>query len=79
MPAELLDAIAHAGMILSWQENLTSDDMPPVWMWSLVEELNEYFDDLAVRRRSQGGADDDDDEPAGGMVRNQYAKGRGRA
>lgn len=51
--------------------------MPPAWMWHLDEELEEHFEKVAERRKS-GKDRDDDDHDGPMMVRNEYARGRGR-
>lgn len=49
-------------------------------MWALDEELETHFDRIKARRRSgsTGDDDDDDDDERGLVVRNEYARGRGR-
>jgi hypothetical protein len=66
--------VSHALSILSWQENLTEEHMPPEWMWSLDEELEEWFDEVraSINSRSSAG-DDDEDVP---MTPNVFARGR---
>lgn len=49
--------------------------MPPEWMWHLNEELERHFDKVKERHRSGRDTDDGDE---GFMIRNEYAKGRGR-
>jgi hypothetical protein len=70
-------AIQHASLVVTWQENMLEDDMPPRWMWTLDEELNEHFQKLRSKRKH---GDDEDDEPesVGPMLVNEYAKTRGR-
>lgn len=63
--------------ILFWQDNLGRDEVPPVWMWSLDEELNEHFERVQEERDEKYGTGRDED--AGGeMTKNEYARGRGR-
>ena len=50
--------------------------MPPSWMWHLDEELERHFDRVKERRKS---GRTDDDRETGPMIRNEYARGRGRA
>lgn len=66
-------AVNHALMVLSWYEHLPSEEMPPKWMWSLGEELQEHFERVKENRNS--GTRDEDDGP---MMKNEYARGRGR-
>jgi hypothetical protein len=72
-----LSAIHHAVLIVGWQENLLEKEMPPKWMWTLDEELNQHFEELH-RRRGSDPDDDDEPEPVGPMLVNEYAKSRGR-
>ena len=65
--------MAHSLTILSWQENLSADELPPEWMWALDEELEEWFEDVMQARKDRFGDDDRDDTP---MVRNDLAKVR---
>lgn len=78
MPADLLDAIGHGRMILGWHEHLQEEDIPPRWMWALDEELERHFDRVKARREAGHRWGDDDDEEHGLVIRNEYAKGRGR-
>lgn len=56
----------HALKILSWQENMVSDEMPPSWMWHLDHELVLWFEKLEKKReadrRKQSGDQDEDAE-----------------
>ena len=56
-PAEFVDALDHALTILAWQENLTSDEMPPMWMWHLDWELNDWFKIVKQKRDEKFGLD----------------------
>jgi len=68
VPADLAVAIEQALKILSWQENLTSEEMPPRWMWHLDWELETWFDEVKRARDSRFSVSssdsysDDDDE-----------------
>lgn len=56
----MVRAVAHAHTILSWQENLVEDEVPPEWMWALDEELEDWFEavkDAREERRGGGGED----------------------
>lgn len=66
--------------MLSWQENLSKEEMPPEWMWLLDEDLIEHFDRVNEDRIAKyGGSSQDDDDLGGGlMVQNELARGRGR-
>lgn len=50
IPADLMLAIDHSLRILSWQENLMEDEMPPKWMWHLDSELQTHFEILKEKR-----------------------------
>lgn len=68
-------AIEHANTVLSWQENLSEEEMPPEWMWTLDHELEEWFEHVAHDRKTRfGGGGSDDDETS--MMGNELAKGR---
>lgn len=63
VPADLALAIDHGYKILSWQENLTEEEMPPRWMWHLDWELEIHFEELdAIRRAKYGSSSDDREE-----------------
>lgn len=49
-------------MILSWQENLSEDEIPPEWMWPLDHELVLWFDEVKRKRDEKFGRPDDDDD-----------------
>jgi len=49
-PSDLISAIDQALKILSWQENLPSDEMPPRWMWHLDWELEAHFTKIKNER-----------------------------
>lgn len=62
--------------VLTWQENLTNEEMPPQWMWPFDEELEVWFEEVDRQRKNRFGSSDDDDEPMGAMMQNEYAKDR---
>jgi hypothetical protein len=47
-------------------------------MWALEDELERHFDRVKERREA-GITDSEDDDRTGLTVRNEYARGRGRA
>jgi hypothetical protein len=49
-------------MIVSWQENLPDEEMPPEWMWPLDHELVLWFDEVKRKRDEKYGRHDDDDD-----------------
>lgn len=65
---DLFLVIEHALRVLSWQENLPSDECPPSWMWHIDWEIEEWFTKLKSKREQKYGGgnsksyDDDDDE-----------------
>jgi hypothetical protein len=67
-------AISHALSILHWQENLTSEDMPPEWMWPLNDSLDEWFEEVDARHRSGSRPDPVEDAPD--MMSNDLGRGR---
>lgn len=70
-------AIEHAHRVLDWQENLSSEEMPPRWMWPYESELEIWFDEVEDKRKQKfGGSGSDDAVP---MMTNELARGkRGR-
>lgn len=68
-------AIDHADMILSLQEDLSSKEMPPEWMWPLSWEMNRWLARIAAERRKRFNIPDDDDgsahEPGDGTWQNE--------
>lgn len=57
LPHDFHGAIEHALRILSWQENLPSDEMPPRWMWNLEWELDIHFKKVDKQRKIKYGID----------------------
>jgi hypothetical protein len=47
--------VEHAHQILDWQENLTSDEVPPRWMWHLDHELDIWFTRIKRDREERYG------------------------
>lgn len=54
LPSDFVTAMEQAFRILSWQENLPSKDQPPVWMWTLDWEIENWFNKLNEDRESNG-------------------------
>lgn len=73
-PADLVDAMAHASLIMSWQEHLPEPDQPPRWMWAVDDELDRWFEELRDRRGSPRSRRDDFDDES--MTSNEFAIGR---
>lgn len=82
MPFDLFKAVEHASTILHWQENLSSDEMPPEWMWSVESELAVWFERVQDERDERYGItrdrDDSSGNGSGSMMRNELAKGMRR-
>jgi|JI9StandDraft_1071089.scaffolds.fasta_scaffold50678_2 hypothetical protein len=66
---DLFVVIEHALRVLSWQENLTSDECPPSWMWHLDWEIETWFKKIQSERDSKYGGNKNKtiDEDDGGM------------
>lgn len=60
-------------MIVSWQENLPEDEIPPEWMWPLDYELEQWFENVKRKREDKYGRSDDDDRDEVPMMSNQLA------
>ena len=56
MPNDLFTAIEQATRVISWQENLTSDECPPRWMWHLDWELETWFEKIKIERERKYGS-----------------------
>lgn len=54
LPSDFVTAMEQAFRILSWQENLSSKDQPPVWMWTLDWEIENWFHKLNEDRENNG-------------------------
>jgi len=61
IPADLTLVIDHGYKIISWQENLTEEEMPPRWMWHLDWELEKWFEEIDALRKSKYAVDDRED------------------
>lgn len=75
LPWDLARAIEHANKVLNWQKNLSSDEMPPSWMWAHDSELEQWFDEVRIKRDEKygdGGGDYDDREDTN-MMGNELA------
>lgn len=74
VPVDLLRAISHANKILDWHENLSSDEIPPEWMWPFDKRLSEHFDEIKEARNNPEAVDDREVVP---MMTNEMAGSRG--
>lgn len=71
---ELSAVIQHAYRILNWQENLSEDEMPPVYIWPFEEELELHFERVDKARKDKyGGSSGDDDDGGTPMMSNELA------
>lgn len=59
IPADLFAIINHALIIISWQENLQADEIPPHWMWHLDWELEDWWKKVERLRNAKYGITDD--------------------
>lgn len=77
VPYDLALALSHASTILHWQKNLTSEEMPPQWMWPFGDELEEWFEAVEEKRKepSDGGSSAAEDEGVP-MMQNALARER---
>lgn len=73
-------AIEQGLTVLGWYENLSSDEVPPEYLWEDAEGLERWWRTVEEKRndgRPSGSGraskdDDDDEEP--GMAENDYAR-----
>jgi hypothetical protein len=71
-------AVNHAHVILSWQENLGEDEIPPEWMWPLDEELESWFDEVKESRRDRAGNRDNGRSSTVPLMQNELTRRRRR-
>ncbi len=62
IPADLASAIDHGYKVISWQENMSEEEVPPRWMWHLDWELEAWFEEVDAARKAKYGGDSDDRE-----------------
>ncbi len=62
--------VEHSHRIISWQENLPRNEMPPVWMMHLDHELEMWFERVDRDRSNPKGGDDREQVP---MAENELA------
>ena len=77
VPFDLQYAIEHAQRILSWQENIPSEDHPPRWMWDFEDELESHFELVKQRRDEKYGGGGSSTAPQD-WDSNTLTAGRGR-
>jgi len=75
MPFDLFLTVRHAYQVLDWHENLREKEIPPEWMWTFDEEINDWFEEVKAEREREFSSptEGEGDE---GMLQNEYAKGR---
>lgn len=61
LPVDFFGALEQATRILSWQENLTEDEVPPRWMWHLDWELDTWFLEVKKKRDERFGHKPEED------------------
>lgn len=62
-------ALGHATMILSWEENLSDEEMPEKWKWHLPWEIKAHMEQVVRDRKAkyeQGPKSDSDPAVPGG-------------
>lgn len=75
-------AIEQALTIIGWHENLSTDEVPPEYLWEDSEGLELWWADVKARRednmpmpnRGSSRSDDDDEHPDSGMAENDLAR-----
>lgn len=78
-------AIEQALNVLSWYENIPSDEVPPEHLWEDSEGLEQWWQwvedkredgrpDVAPTNRARGSDDDDDEHQDPGMAENDLAR-----
>ena len=67
--SDVFNVVEHSLRILSWQENMPGDEMPPAWMWHLDWEIEEWFKKIKIEREKKFGisSSDTDAEAEGGL------------
>lgn len=73
VPNDLFVATSEALAILSWLENLPSDECPPRNIWHHSKRIEEWFADIK-RKRENPGKEGHESVPDPGMDENEYAK-----
>jgi hypothetical protein len=68
----LSGALDHAFKILSWYENLTSEEIPPSWMWELDWELEDWFFEVDLHRQGKF-KDGEDNREQVEMMSNEFS------
>ena len=58
IPFDFINAFEQALRIISWQENLSSDEMPEPWKWHLDWEIQAHFEKVEQTRKEKWGTPD---------------------
>lgn len=72
VPVEVIQAVEHAFKILDWYENMTKDEVPPRWMWTVDHELDLWFEEVERQREEKYGGRSEDE--SAGMMSNELAE-----
>lgn len=73
-------AIEQGLTVLGWYENLSSDEVPPEYLWEDAEGLEQWWKKVEDKRSdgrpstSGRSSEDDDEDPEPGMAENDYAR-----
>lgn len=73
LPADLSGALDQAFKILSWYENLSADEIPPQWMWTLDHELEDWFFEVDLHRQGKF-TDGEDNRDQVDMMSNEFSR-----
>jgi hypothetical protein len=69
-PADFIVALDQAITITNWLDNLSSDELPPRWMWHLDWELEIHFEKVKAERDKKYGLNTTQGDD---WVENEYA------
>jgi putative NADPH-quinone reductase len=62
----------HADYLLQLQQDLSSEEMPPEWMWPLPWEMEQWIDRVVRERKAKYGGNDSDFDSAD-YTENEFA------
>ena len=60
VPEEFLSALNHAERIVSWESELSQDEMPPVWVRPLWWEMEKWMARVVSERKAKYGGSSGD-------------------
>lgn len=77
VPADLVQAIAHAVFIINASENLMEGEQPEDWKWAFDDEIAAHFENVKRQRekRMKSGSSSDGFDDDAGWAQNEYARG----